>query len=363
MAKKIYFTPGPSQLYFTAEEHLKNALKEQIPAISHRSKRFQEIYAETVQNLRSLFQLPSGYHVAFTASATEIWERLIQSCVEWESFHFVNGSFSQRFYEIAAELGRRPHLAKADYGTYSPVSEVEIPAAAELIAVTQNETSTGVSHSRAEIEQLKERYPQALVAVDFVSSAPVSEIDFGKIDTGYLSVQKCFGLPAGLGVWFYNDRCLEKAEQLQSKGISTGSYHSLLKLHESGQKNQTPETPNVLNIYLLGKVAGDMLSKGLDRIRKESLYKATLLYTFFENHPQFAPFVKDEKARSQTVVVAETGAHSASLIDFLKSRGMVVGSGYGPFKTSHIRIANFPTHSKESVEQLADAMEAYRVAN
>ena len=27
MNKKIYFTPGPSQLYFTVEEHIKNALK------------------------------------------------------------------------------------------------------------------------------------------------------------------------------------------------------------------------------------------------------------------------------------------------------------------------------------------------
>ncbi len=360
MAKKIYFTPGPSELYFTAEEHLKNALKEQIPAISHRSKRFQEIYAEAVANLRALFQLPDNFHVVFVASATEVWERLLQNCVERESFHFVNGSFSQRFYEIAAELGKKPLHVKADYGDYTPINKANIPSSAELISVTQNETSTGVAHPQHEIEQLQAKYPNALVAVDFVSSAPVSSIDFNKIDTAYLSVQKCFGLPAGLGVWFYNDRCLQKAEQLQAKGLSIGSYHSLLKLHEGGQKNQTPETPNVLNIYLLAKVAGDMLSKGLDRIRKEAEYKSTLLYTYFENHAAFSPFVKKAEARSKTVIVAETGDQTNALIDFLKGKGMVVGSGYGPFKASHIRIANFPTHSKESVEQLVDLMDEFK---
>ena len=359
MAKKIYLTPGPSELYYTVEEHLKNALKEQIPAISHRSKRFQEIYAEAAANLRELFQLPDDFHLVFVASATEVWERLMQNCVEQESFHFVNGSFSQRFYEIAGELGRKPIEVKADYGQYTPVDQVSIPASAELISVTQNETSTGVAHPQEEIEQLKAKYPQSLIAVDFVSSAPVSTIDFSKIDTAYLSVQKCFGLPAGLGVWFYNNRCLEKAGYLQSKGLSIGSYHSLPKLHEGAQKNQTPETPNVLNIYLLAKVAGDMLSKGLDRIRREAEYKSTLLYTYFENHMKFSPFVKDGRARSKTVVVAETGTDTNSLIDFLKSKGMIVGSGYGPFKASHIRIANFPTHSKESMEQLVDLMDEF----
>lgn len=359
MAKRIFFTPGPSDLYFTVEEHLKNALKEQIPAISHRSKRFQEIYAEAESNLRQLFGLPDGYYLAFTASATEVWERLIQNCVEHRSFHFVNGSFSQRFFEIAGELGRKPESVTADYGSYSPVGSTKIPSATELISVTQNETSTGVAFPQAEIESLKTTYPNALIAVDFVSSAPVSDIDFSKIDTAYLSVQKCFGLPAGLGVWFYNEKCLEKARSLQARGHSLGSYHTLLKLHEGGQKCQTPETPNVLNIYLLAKVAGDMLTKGLDRIRKEAMYKSTLLYTYFENHSVFSPFVTNAEARSQTVVVAQTGEATNALIDFLKAKGMVVGSGYGPFKNAHIRIANFPTHSKESVEMLVDTIDAF----
>ena len=35
---------------------------------------------------------------------------------------------------------------------------------------------------------------------------------------------------------------------------------------------------------------------------------------------------------------------------------MMIGGGYGPFKGKHIRIANFPTHSKEQIEMLVDTI-------
>src|SRR5688572_10779529 len=90
MSLKTNFTPGPSQLYFTIEDHMRTALREGIPSISHRSKQFESIYRETVDGLRELLQLPADYHIYFTGSATEIWERILQNLVIDSSFHFVN---------------------------------------------------------------------------------------------------------------------------------------------------------------------------------------------------------------------------------------------------------------------------------
>ena len=47
------------------------------------------------------------------------------------------------------------------------------------------------------------------------------------------------------------------------------------------------------------------------------------------------------------------------LIEYLKSKQLIIGSGYGDFKDQHIRIANFPAHSKESIEMLVDEMGKY----
>jgi phosphoserine aminotransferase len=302
--------------------------------------------------------LPDNYHVFFTGSATEIWERILENCVESQSYHYVNGSFSKRFYETALELKKTAVQQKAADGSCAIVNTKKIPDSTELVAFTQNETSTGAAQPLSDIYAVREAHPDKLIAVDAVSSLPYIDIDYDKVDTVFFSVQKGFGLPAGLGVWLVNDRCLAKAEQLASKGLSIGSYHSLPSLLSKAEKNQTPETPNVLGIYLLAKVAGDMLKKGIERIRQETDYKAAVLYNLMEHHARFSPFVKEARYHSSTVIVIETKNPSSETIQRLLERNLVVGSGYGVYKNEHIRIANFPTHSREKVEMLADYLQA-----
>lgn len=358
MLHHFNFTPGPSQLYFTAFDHVRQAFKEGIPSLSHRSKTFEQIFRETTDGLRELLHIPAGHHIFFTGSATEIWERILQNLAEEKTFHFVNGAFSSRFYETSLQLGKKAEKATAEEGSgfNDPIA---VPAGTEVIAVTQNETSTGVALSADFIYRLKEKNPDALIAVDAVSSLPFPEFDYSRLDSVFFSVQKGFGLPAGLGVWIVNERCVDKAQALAQKGISIGSYHSLPSLLAHAKKNQTPETPNVLGIYLLGRVVQDFLRRGMTAIRRETEYKAVLLYHTLEQHPLLAPFVQDKQFRSKTVVVASCGEHTERLKNYLQERGLHPGSGYGTFKKSQLRFANFPAHSKEQFEMLADALAAF----
>jgi phosphoserine aminotransferase len=358
--KNIYFTPGPAELYFTVEGHIKNALKEQVPSISHRSKAFQGIYHEAVTHLKQLLNVPENYHIFFTGSATEIWERIIENCVEHKSHHYVNGAFSERFQATAEELNRKAEGETAEAGSCVRPAPARIAPDAELIAFTLNETSTGASQPLEDIYAIRKAHPDKLIAVDAVSILPHSDIDYSQIDTVFFSVQKAFGLPAGLGVWIVGPRCIEKAQMLQRKGVSIGSYHSIPSLLSKGLKDQTPETPNVLNIYLLAKVCADMLEKGIAKIRQETEYKAALVYHAIKEHPQLKAFVKEEVYRSKTVIVAETKISSAEVIEKLKQDQLIVGSGYGDYKSKHIRIANFPTHSKEQFELLVDKINALK---
>jgi phosphoserine aminotransferase len=351
----INFTPGPSQLYFTVADHIRTAFRDGIPSISHRSKAFENIYRSTLEGLRELLNLPADYHVFFTGSATEIWERMIQNLVDEKSFHLVNGAFSKRFFEIAGQLGKNPEKLEAPDGQgFDGV--VNIPNDAELIAVTQNETSTGVSLPLNFIYNLKIQNPHALLAVDAVSSLPFPEFDYGKLDSVFFSVQKGFGLPAGLGVWLVNDRCISRAEILRKNGTEIGTYHSLPSLRSFAVKNQTPETPNVLGIYLLDMVVKDMIRRGINAIRRETDYKAALLYHCLEKHGDLSPFVKEAQHRSRTVIVASSGAKTEEYTRKLMEKGIMPGDGYGSARKSQLRFANFPTHSKEQFELLVDTL-------
>lgn len=352
---KINFTPGPSQLYVTTESHVKSAFKTGIPSISHRSKEFESIYAHAVSGLKELLQIPDGFQIVFTASATEIWERSLQSLVVDQSLHFVNGAFSKKYYEIAKELGKHPVAVTAIEG--QAFQNIPIPSCdPELVGLTHNETSTGVSLPIDFINSFHSKYPKAIIAVDAVSSLPYPRFDFNNIDMLFFSVQKAFGLPAGLGVWVVNDKCIGKADDIASKGMSVGSYHSLPSLIGMSKKNQTPETPNVLAIYLLAKVTADFVARGINVIRQETNYKAALLYQTLEKISIAKPFVKEPENRSQTVIVAETGDNTNMITKALEPFHLYPGDGYGKAKATQLRFANFPAHSKEQYELLCDSL-------
>lgn len=352
MSQKIYFTPGPTQLYFTVSDHLKSALKDDVMSISHRSKGFEKIMKEARENLTELLNLPRGYDIYFTSSANEIWERIIQNLVKSHSHHFINGDFAKKFYQFALDYHKTSTATTSNDGV--AFDDLTVPAESELISVTLNETSIGYAFEAEKIYELRKNHPDKLIAVDGVSAFPSVSFDFSKVDTAYFSVQKSFGLPAGLGVWIVNNRCYERAASLHKEGVITGSYHSLQALQKSGIKNQTPETPNVLGIYLLGKVAKDMLYRSAKAIQNETIYKSSILYQAIEESSSFEPFIASRANRSKTVIVARCLNGNSEFLQQTSDKGWVIGGGYGSYKSDHIRIANFPMHSKEVVEQLSD---------
>jgi phosphoserine aminotransferase len=351
--KQIYFTPGPAELYPTFYQHLQTALDEQIGSISHRSQKFRDIYKFTDAQLRTLLNIPDTHGIFFTGSASEVWERLLFNCVEHESFHLVNGSFSRKFYDYANSLHKFAHILEKPFGEGFDYTEIDVPEYAEMICVTHNETSSGVQLRPADIHKLKRKYPKKLVVVDMVSSAPYPDLDFSLVDSAFFSVQKAFGMPAGLGVWIASQGCLEKAERLKKyENLTIGAHHTLPTLWENYKKFETPATPNVLFIYILGKLAEDFNKIGIDTVRKQTEEKARMLYKFLDGSDAYEPFVQQERHRSQTVVVTSTKKLSAEVIAAAKNEGMVIGSGYGKFKESQIRIANFPATSAEQVDAL-----------
>lgn len=356
---KIHFTPGPSELYPTVQKHMNTVFEEKIGVISHRSKAFQELYKNTTDQLRKLIQIPDDFEILFLSSATEIWERIMQNCVEQKSFHCVNGSFSKRFYEFAGELGREAYKVEVPLGKGFDVDSIQVPADAEIICLTHNETSTGVSMPESDIAKFRSKNPNALIFVDAVSSLPYPKFDWKSIDSTFFSVQKCFGLPAGLGVWILNKKVIERANAIAAKGKSIGTYHTIPSMLSKAVANQTPETPNVVNIFLLGKVCEDMNKLGGDTIRKETELKAAMLEEYIAKSKTFSFGVDVVAHRSKTTIVANTTLAPAEVNKILAPYNMAVGAGYGSNKETQIRIANFPTHSIKQISELIDALEKH----
>ncbi|MFK7970697.1 MAG: aminotransferase class V-fold PLP-dependent enzyme [Bacteroidia bacterium] len=352
-----FFTPGPAALYPGIDTWINEALEQQFLSASHRSKTYVDVHKHAVAEVRKLFALPEDWNVFFFGSANEVWERLLQNCSLGLSYHFVNGAFSERFYRFSRDLHILSEATIVNWGKSFDFANVTLPQNTGLIHFTHNETSTGVMLREEDIYRFR-GYSRALITVDMVSSAPYANLDWNMVDAAYFSVQKAFGLPAGLGVLLAGPRLLEREEQIRSSGRTTGTYHSLNNMLKYAQKHQTPATPNMLGVFLLGKVAEAMNKKGIDVIRKETEEKAQFLYDYFAQNPDFKTYVKRPTCQSKTVIVVKH-KRSATLRKFLAERGLIVGDGYGKLGGKQLRIANFPATSMEDMKRLVAAIDEF----
>jgi phosphoserine aminotransferase len=164
----IHFTPGPSHISDQMKSFIREAVDLEIPSVSHRSSRFSEFSKSARDGLEQYLQVPQGYKIFYTYSATESMEIIIRSTVKKYSHHFVNGAFSKRFYDTAVDLGKTPSIETLEVGEAN--FSTMVPQDTELICVTCTETSTGAMMYDGFLHTLREQYKDKLIAVDITSS-------------------------------------------------------------------------------------------------------------------------------------------------------------------------------------------------
>ena len=357
--KNIYFTVGPSQIYPGITDEISVAVKKEILSLSHRSPEFHKLFDDVCEKLRSILDIPSTHEIFFINSGTEGMERVIENCVEKTSCHVITGSFGNRFYQSAIELNKAPLKIEAKWGNGVELKSKDIPHNVELVALTHNDTSSGVCLDMKSVYDLKKNRKDVLIALDTVSSVPSVPLDFSLLDCVFFSVQKGFGLPAGLGVLIVSPQALAKSFSLQKKEISIGTFHNFPTLKASADKSETPETPNVLDLYLFDKVLDLLLEKGIESIRNTTQQRAQALYDFFEKSDLFQPVVKDPTVRSVTTLVIEVKGGSTNLLKEAEKQGLIIGAGYGKFADTQIRVGNFPAHTDQDFAKLLNFLKSY----
>ncbi len=349
---------GPSKLSPETKVDIKRAVDEDLLEISHRSPEFAEISGHAVEGLRKLFQIPPDWHILFTTSATEAMELTLRSTVEKTSFHFTCGNFSEYFEKISKALYKNTLSQKAVWGNANDFS-VDVPPEAELITITHCETSTACMVSLEDIKNVRQKYPDKFLVIDGTSIMGSVKIDINQADIWFYSVQKCFGLPSGMGVFICNPRVLERAIDLNNRKINPFGAFGLEKMVAKMQKNyNTIATPNILDIYLSGQQTQRFLDKGgLDYLDKHTREKAQKIYDFIENSPKLKSFVTDSQEQSLSVICGKSDSETIHKIHQVCAKNNIkMGAGYGKMKAETFRIANFPAITMEDIDRLIEVL-------
>ncbi|HLU89645.1 MAG TPA: aminotransferase class V-fold PLP-dependent enzyme [Cyclobacteriaceae bacterium] len=343
----ISFSPGPSKVYDQLPLYFKDAFDQGILSANHRSAAFMHLYQETEELIKEKLDVPEGYKLLFTSSATENWEIITQSVVEKSSYHIFSGAFGKKWFGFARNINPATGSYPLDKDQELNPDLLEIDEEHDLIALTHNETSNATQVSNELIAAVGEKYKNKMVAVDATSSMAGVYLDFRNADIWYASVQKCFGLPAGLGVLILSPKAVEKVDR---KG-EEGRYNSLSFILENARNYQTHYTPNVLGIYLLNRSLKDVpfitatsarTEERMQRLEETVLQSRSLHF-----------LIQNPKTRSRTVLGISGKEEFVSQVrNSAEAEGMQMGSGYGALKPTSFRIANFPAVTDSEFDSL-----------
>ncbi len=354
----ITFNPGPSQISPETKDDMRRAMDERILEISHRSAQFSDISRNTISQLRKYLGIPKDYKVFYMSSATACWHSILANGVAQKSFHFINGSFSEKFAKASQALGKKFDENRVELGQQNSVKSVAIEGDCELISLCYNETSTGVMIENQDLKYLRETYRKKLLAVDITSCAGAINAPIEKADVWYFSVQKCFGLPPGLGILIISPEAFERSKVLANEGKNMAGIWqwSFLEKTMISKDHQTPQTPNILNIFLLGEQCKRWNAEGgLKAKEKLTQDKAQMIKQWVQSHPQLEFFVSNERYRSTTALTIKSTPEFIEKIHKTCSENKIVmGKGYGDTKSYVFRIANFPSVTKANLETLFD---------
>lgn len=344
----ITFNPGPSQLSTATRDDIAEITASGLLSVSHRTDPIRDIVKHAVAGLRHALTIPSDYSIVFQTSATAAMDLLISNAVAETSAHFVGGAFAKRFADTAEQLGRTVMREDVAWGQPFAWRDAAWPRVPELIAVTHNETSTGVLWPDAELRALRDAYPDPLLAVDVTSSFGAMAMDWTCADYWFASVQKCLGLPPGLALAIVGPRVVERAQAF-GPARRVPAWRDLLVLLEKIEVGDTFETPNVLDLALLDRQMDrwDLAAVEADTRAKTQLVAEAMGDARF--------FVRDPAWRSLTVHNLDVG-DPAPLHQRARAAGYELGLGYGPLKTHCIRIATFPALTQADVAGMLDAI-------
>jgi phosphoserine aminotransferase len=350
----LSFYPGPSKVHPEVLGFIQEAFSNGVVSINHRSERFEVLLKDTLQILHEKWNIPQDYTLYFISSATEAWEIVAQSLIKEKSLHLYNGAFGKKWAHYTKQI--IPNALSVEFGLNEDLKSIAPTLTTkdfDTICLVQSETSNGTGQTicRSDFDLQED----AIIAVDATSTMGGINLPWPEADVWFASVQKCMGIPAGLGVLICSSKALERATQLNKKV----HYNDVLLMEENRKLFQTHYTPNVLSIYVLNKLAH--LLPDLTVIDQQTWEKASILTDYFSNANAFhlSFLIENPNLRLPTVFALQGEPEQIKRLQNLCLKNNIeLGKGYGEWKDNTIRIANFPSHTLEDFSQLINLINA-----
>jgi aspartate aminotransferase-like enzyme len=341
-----YFVPGPTHV---ADDVL---AAQTGPMIGHRSGEFRALYDDIAPKLQPVFRTDQPVLIA-SASGTLAMELAVASLVPNRILHLVCGGFSARWLEISRSRGVEADALEVPWGEAADLDALRAALQGteyDAVTITHSETSTGVLNPLREIADIVRAESDALVLADCVSSlagAPM-EFDAWGIDFALAGVQKALSVPPGLAVFAASDRAMERAASVPNRGF----YTDLIRYRDLHEQSFTITTPAIPVMRSLSVQLDTINAEGMEARWDRHAAMREQTATWAEDRG--FEYASADGVGSPTVSCLNppSGVTAADLLAGAAERGITVGSGYGKWKDSTIRIGHMGEVRPEDLERL-----------
>jgi phosphoserine aminotransferase len=317
---------------------------------SHRKPAIKNLVKEVQEGLMKYFNVPSDYLVVLgNGGATFLFDMISLGIVEKKSAHFTCGEFSQKWFKSAKNV---PWIEAEEFSVdYGQGVEGKNVADADLIAVTLNETSTGV-----QINSLPEVDENTILAVDATSGAGQVPCDVSKADIFFFSPQKIFASEGGLFVAIMSPKALKRAMTLdEDKSRYIPGIMNWKTAITNSEKNQTYNTPSVSTLFFLNEQVKLMNALGYEAVIAQAQEKADHLYNWATEKDYLSAYVEDAAIRSRAVacINVDDKFNAGELIKVFEKEKSVYGiDAYRKLGKNQFRISLFHNVKLEDIQKL-----------
>lgn len=317
-----------------------------ILEISHRSKEFEEVVAETESLVRELLNVPENYSVLFLQGGASQQFAMIPMNLLPEggkAAYLDTGVWASKAAKEAKNFGQIEIVASSKDSNYTYIpKDFEIPADATYFHYTSNNTIYGTEI----FEKPKTSIPTVVDMSSDILSREINVADFVLI---YAGAQKNMG-PAGVTLVIVKNDLL---------GKSGRTVPSIFNYNEHIKAGSMYNTPPVYSIFVSMLNLRWLKAKGgIKTIEQENIIKARTLYDEIERNPFFkGTAAVEDRSRMNITFVMDTPELEAEFLALAKERNLIGIKGHrsvGGFRAS---VYNALTIT--SINALVDAMREF----
>jgi alanine-glyoxylate transaminase/serine-glyoxylate transaminase/serine-pyruvate transaminase len=336
---RLMLTPGPSSV----DPRVYRALA--TPIVGHLDPWFKGCMDETQVLLRQIFQTENRLTMPISASGSGGIEASVLNVLEEgeEAIIGVNGTFSERMYEIASRTPAKVHKVEAPLGR--PVDAEDVRKVGKgrkikVVGLAQGETSTGVVTKLEPLRKVADELG-ALLVVDTVASlaAVPLHVDRERIDICFSGSQKAISAPPGMSPITVGARAEEAMRNRKSK-VQSWYFDLTTAMNYWGKERLYHHTPPISLIYALREAMRLVVEEGLEaRWERHTLNQLALVAGLEAMGLEL--FVKNAADRLPTVTAVNVpaGVDDLEVRDqLLDEFNIEIAGGFGPIKGKIWRV-------------------------